>query len=294
MRRLFVLAAAAGALSCSPKNPSSQPTPVNPPAPPAAPPPPGAPRPSGQPGLRLGPSALRYIAHQSLHAEQQLQPGQTQVIERGTRLFLTATIVGPADSSGYRLTFTVDSIALDSGTTLPPNIDLTAARGLVYDGRLSNAGVARITLLSDSTRAAAFVQLLGLLRTFYPRLPREGLVPGAEWTDTTTADDRAVIDVTRRSVNRSRVATWEDHGGIRALPLDVTASYTLSGKGTQANQPVEVSGAGIETTRHFVAADGRYLGAEDTDSSTLSVTFPYQSVTIPAIRVLRSTVIAQP
>src|SRR6266576_2186032 len=291
MRRLFVLAAAAGALSCSPKNPSSQPTPVNPP--PAAPPP-GAPRPSGQPGLRLGPSVLRYIAHQSLHAEQQLQPGQTQVIERGTRLFLTATIVGPADSSGYRLTFTVDSIALDSGTTLPPNIDLTAARGLVYDGRLSSAGVARITLLSDSTRSAAFVQLLGLLRTFYPRLPREGLVPGAEWTDTTAADDRAVIDVTRRSVNRSRVATWEDHGGIRALRLDVTASYTLSGKGTQANQPVEVSGAGIETTRHFVAADGRYLGAEDTDSSTLSVTFPYQSVTIPAIRVLRSTVIAQP
>jgi hypothetical protein len=289
MRRLFVVAAAAGALSCSPKNPSSQPTPVNPPAPPAVPPPP-----SGQPGLRLGPSALRYIAHQSLHAEQQLQPGQTQVIERGTRLFLTATIVGPADSSGYRLTFTVDSIALDSGTTLPPNIDLTAARGLVYDGRLSSAGVARITLLSDSTRAAAFVQLLGLLRTFYPRLPREGLVPGAEWTDTTTADDRAVIDVTRRSVNRSRVATWEDRGGIRALRLDVTASYTLSGKGTQANQPVEVSGAGIETTRHFVAADGRYLGAEDTDSSTLSVTFPYQSVTIPAIRVLRSTVIAQP
>jgi hypothetical protein len=294
MRRLFVLAAAAGALSCSPKNPSSQPTPVNPPAPPAAPPPPGAPRPSGQPGLRLGPSVLRYIAHQSLHAEQQLQPGQTQVIERGTRLFLTATIVGPADSSGYRLTFTVDSIALDSGTTLPPNIDLTAARGLVYDGRLSSAGVARMTLLSDSTRAAAFVQLLGLLRTFYPRLPHEGLVPGAEWTDTTTADDRAVIDVTRRSVNRSRVATWEDHGGIRALRLDVTASYTLSGKGTQANQPVEVSGAGTETTRHFVAADGRYLGAEDTDSSTLSVTFPYQSVTIPAIRVLRSTVIAQP
>jgi hypothetical protein len=222
-------------------------------------------------------------------------PGQaTQVIDRGTKLFLTATIVGPADSLGYRLTFTVDSIALDSGTTLPPTIDLNAARGLVYDGRLTASGASTMTLVSDSTRAAAFAQLLGLLRAFYPRLPHTGLVPGAEWADTTTTDDRVVIDVTRRSVNNSRVANWEDRGGVRALRLDVTSTYTVSGKGTQSNQPVEVTGSGTETTRHFIAVDGRYLGAEGTDSSTISVTFPYQSVTIPAVRVLRSTIVAQP
>jgi len=294
MRCVVFLAAAASALSCTPKNPPSNPTPMNPPAAPlAAPPPPPAP-PSAAGGLRLGPSTLRYVAHQALHAEQQL-PGQaTQVIDRGTKLFLTATIVGPADSLGYRLTFTVDSIALDSGTTLPPTIDLNAARGLVYDGRLTASGRSAIALVSDSTRAAAFVQLLGLLRTFYPRLPPSGLVPGAEWTDTTTTDDRVVIDVTRTSVNNSRVANWEDRGGIRVLRLDVTSPYTVSGKGTQANQPVEVKGSGTETTRNFVAADGRYLGAEATDSSTITVTFPYQTVTIPAVRVLRSTIIAKP
>jgi len=268
---------------------------MNPPAAPLAappPPPPAPPSPAG--GLRLGPSTLRYVAHQALHAEQQL-PGQaTQVINRGTKLFLTATIVGPADSLGYRLTLTVDSIALDSGTTLPPTIDLNAARGLVYDGRLTASGRSVIALVSDSTRAAAFVQLLGLLRTFYPRLPPSGLVPGAEWTDTTTTDDRVVIDVTRTSVHNSRVANWEDRGGIRVLRLDVTSPYTVAGKGTQANQPVEVKGSGTETTRHFVAADGRYLGADATDSSTITVTFPYQTVTIPAVRVLRSTIIAQP
>src|SRR6266702_3692032 len=216
MRRLVFLAATASALSCTPKNPPSNPTPANlPAAPPAVPPvaPPVAPSPTA--GLHIGPSILHYVAHQALHAEQQL-PGQaTQIIDRGTKLFLTATIVGPADSLGYRLTFTVDSIALDSGTTLPPTIDLNAARGLVYDGRLTASGRSAIALVSDSTRAVAFVQLLGLLRTFYPRLPPSGLVPGAEWTDTTTTDDRVVIDVTRTSVNNSRVANWEDRGGIR-------------------------------------------------------------------------------
>jgi hypothetical protein len=292
MRRFLFLAAAASALSCTPKSPPSNPIPVNPPAAPPAVPPPAPP--SAATGLRLGPSSLHYVAHQALHAEQQL-PGQaTQVIDRGTKLFLTATIVGPADSLGYRLTFTVDSIALDSGTTLPPTIDLNAARGLVYDGRLTASGASTMTLVSDSTRAAAFVQLLGLLRSFYPRLPHTGLVPGAEWADTTTTDDRVVIDVTRRSVHNSRVANWEDRGGIRALRLDVTSTYTVSGKGTQSNQPVEVTGSGTETTRHFIAVDGRYLGAEGRDSSTISVTFPYQSVTIPAVRVLRSTIVAQP
>src|SRR5437899_6414501 len=118
MRLVLLVPAAITALGCTPKNPPSTPTPANPPA---AFPPPGPPPPPAPPGLRLGPSALRYMARQSLHAEQELQ-GQRQVIVRGTRLFLTAIVVGPADSLGDRLTFTIDSIALDSGTTVPPTV----------------------------------------------------------------------------------------------------------------------------------------------------------------------------
>ncbi len=291
MRRVLFVAAAITALSCTPKNPPSTPTPANPPA--APPPPPPAPPQAAPQGLRLGPSALRYMAHQSLHAEQELQ-GQTQVIVRGTRLFLTATVVGPADSLGYRLTFTIDSIALDSGTTVPPTVDLSAARGLVFDGRLTPSGVSTLTLVTDSTRAAPFVQLLGLLQTFYPHLPTAGLILAAEWTDTTTADDRVVIDVKRRSINHSRAATWEQRAGIRALRLDVTSTYSVSGSGSQLNQPVEVTGSGTGTAHYFIAVDGRYLGGEGTDSSTITVRFPYQSAVIPATRILRSTTILLP
>ncbi|MGE5801567.1 MAG: hypothetical protein ACM358_04875 [Gemmatimonadota bacterium] len=289
MRRLALVAASTIAVACaSHTTPSSNPTPANPP--------PGAPPPApGKPAevVRFGPSSLRYVAHQVLHAEQQLGT-QTQVITRGTQIFLTATIVGPADSLGYRWTVRIDSIALDSGTTLPPGIDLAAARGLVYDGRLMPSGTASIGLASDSARAAPFEQLLGLLDTFYPRLPIGGVVAGSEWTDTTARQDRVVIDATRRSVNQSRAGSWEDRGGIRALRVDVTSTYTIEGSGTQRNQPVQVKGSGIETLRHFLAADGRYLGAEGTDSSKITVTFPYQTVEIPAIRILRTTVIAQP
>src|SRR5439155_22977427 len=104
------------------------------------------------------------------------------------RLFFAATLVAPADSLGYRLTFTIDSIALDSGTTVPPTVDLSAARGLVYDGRLTPAGVSRLTLVSDSTRAAPFVQLLGLLQTFYPPLRSAGLIASAECARATSSD----------------------------------------------------------------------------------------------------------
>lgn len=288
MRRIFVTATLIAATACAPKNPpSSTPTPVKP----TAPPPPAAPPPAPTTGVHLGPSVVHYLVHQSLHAEQQL-PGQnqTQVIDRGTRLYVVATITGPADSAGYRVTFTVDSIALDSGTTLPPNLDLSAARGLVYEGRLTPTGITNLTALADSSRAAPFVQLLGLLGTFYPRLPKSGIAPGAEWTDSTTTDDRVVIDVKRHSVNRTRAAAWEDRGGTRALRLDVTSPYTVAGKGTQQNQPVEVAGSGLETTTHFITSDGRYFGGESTDSSSITVTFPYQSVTIPATRVLRLTI----
>jgi hypothetical protein len=292
MRRVLLVAAAFIALSCTPKYPSSGPTPANPPGAPPAPPPLPAPPPAAQ-GTRLGPSVLHYLAHQTLHAEQELQ-GQTQVIVRGTRLFFTATIVGPADSLGYRLTFTIDSIALDSGTTVPPTVDLSAARRLVYDGRLTPAGVSRLTLVSDSARAAPFVQLLGLLQTFYPRLPAAGLNAGTEWTDSTTSDDRVVIDVKRQSLNHSRAATWEDRAGVRALRLDVTTTYGVAGAGSQLNQPVEVTGSGTGTAHHFIGADGRYLGGEASDSSTITVKFPYQSAVIPATRILRSTTILLP
>lgn len=280
------------AVACgSHAKPSTTPTPAN--RPPVAPPAVQPPVSRSNDGVRLGPSVLRYMIHQSLHAEQQLQ-GQTQVIDRSTKLFVTATIVGPADSLGYRLTFTVDSIALDSGTTLPGGLDLTNARGLVYDGRLTTDGKTALGLVSDTARAAPFIQLIDVLKTFYPELPKTGVTPGAEWSDSSTGIDHVVVEVTRRSANRSHVTNWEQQGNTRILTIEKAATYAVAGSGTQGNQPVQVSGNGAESSRYVIAADGRYLGGDASDSSSITVTLPYQNATVPAIRVLRSTVAVLP
>src|SRR5438105_14280839 len=136
MRRALLVAAAISALSCTPKHPSSNPTPANPPGAPAPPPPPPAPPPAAAQGLRLGPSAQRYVMHTVIHIDQEFQ-GMHQPLDFGLRAFFGVTITGPADSSGYPTNITIDSIVPDSGTTPPMGLNLGAAKALSFVGRLT-------------------------------------------------------------------------------------------------------------------------------------------------------------
>ena len=256
-------------------------------------PPPTAPVTRASDVVRLGPSALRYVVHQKIHVEQQFQ-GQTQMIDRGIRLFVAATIAGPADSVGYPVTFTVDSIVPDSGSVIPPTVNLTAARRLTYTGRLTPSGEFRQMATSDSTVAQAFAQIIGAFRNFYPRLPPGGLALGVEWTDTTSTSDRAGVDVTIKAVGRSRAAAWEQRNGTRCLRLEVSSAYTVAGAGEQGGQPLEVSGSGTRTGVQFVAIDGRYLGGEVHDSSAIVVGLPVQGMTVPVRQVSHSTITVLP
>jgi hypothetical protein len=243
--------------------------------------------------VRLGPSALRYVVHQQIHVEQQFQ-GQTQTIDRGIRLFVAATIAGPADSAGYPVTFTIDSIVPDSGSVIPPMVNIAAARGLTYAGRLTPAGEFRQVAASDSTLAQTIAQIVGAFRNFYPRLPPGGLTLGAEWTDTVSTNDRAGIDVTMKAIGHSRAAAWEQRNGARCLRLEVNSAYSVVGAGEQGGQPLEVSGTGTRTGIQFVAVDGRYLGGQVHDSSAIVVALPLQGMTVPVRQISHSTITVLP
>jgi hypothetical protein len=243
--------------------------------------------------VRLGPSALRYVVHHRSHVEEQY-PGQTRTADQGLRVFLAATIVGPADSTGYPLTFTVDSVVLDSGTTLPPTINLAAGRGLRYTGHLTPTGEFKQTSTSDSSIAQLLVQVTGSFRNFYPRMPLTGLKPGADWTDTTSSNDRVAIDVNIKVVAHSRTGTWEERNGSRCLRVESNSTYSVAGSGTQMNQPLEVTGTGSRTSVQFVAVDGRYLGGEAHDSSAIVVGVPMQGMTVPVRQITHSTVTVLP
>jgi len=290
MRRAIVTAALVAALACAPKNPPSTiPVPGNPPA---APPPP-APPPAAPQGLRLGPSALRYMMRQAIHIEQEFQ-GMRQPLDYGLRIFFAVTISGPADSAGYPTTITVDSIAPDSGTAAPMGINLGAAKALSFAGRLTPRGEFRRQVPSDSIAAQSLSPIVGSFRNFFPRLPGTGMTLGATWTDTTTENDRAAGSVTVTSFSRSHAAAWEDRSGVRTMRVEVTSNFTIKGGGQQAGQPFEVAGAGVRSGVDYIAVDGRYLGGESHDSTSMTITLPIQAMTIPRTQVSRTTVTVLP
>ncbi|HET9386272.1 MAG TPA: hypothetical protein VFO67_14080 [Gemmatimonadales bacterium] len=289
MRRFALVAASTLAMACASHTTPSNPTPSNP----AAPPPPAPPPPPATQTVRLGPSALRYVMHQVIHIEQELPTGP-QVLDYGLRVFFAVTISGPADSSGYPTTITIDSVAPDSGTTIPMGVNLSVAKGLSFRGRLSPRGDFRDPVPSDSAAALAVSPIVGSFRNFFPRLPAGGATLGATWSDTTTDQQAAVGTITVTSVNRSRAAVWEDRNATRALRVEVTSDFTIHGRGQQMGQSFEVNGSGARSGADYVAIDGRFLGGESRDSTNMTIVLPMQSMTIPRKQASRTTVTVLP
>lgn len=290
MRRFVLVGASLIAMACAPKSTPPSTTPVTPPpAPPGAPPPPPPPA----QGVRLGPSALRYMMHQVVHIDQEFQ-GIRQPLDFGLRIYFAVTINGPADSSGYPTTITIDSVAPDSGTTVPMGINLSAAKALSFAGRLTPKGEFRNQVPSDSAAAQSLSPIVGSFRNFFPRLPAGGVTLGVAWTDTTTENDRAAGSVTVTSINRSLAAAWEDRNGTRCLRLEVNSDFTIKGNGQQAGQPFEVAGTGLRAGVDYIAADGRYMGRESRDSTNMTITLPMQAMTIPRTQVSKTTVTVLP
>ncbi len=243
--------------------------------------------------VRLGPSALRYLVHRGIHTEQRIQ-GRTVTLDRGVSAYVSATITGPADSLGYPLVLAIDSLVADSGTFLPPGVNLAAVRGLRYLAHVASTGELRNALPSDSTLAWTAAQVFGTFQGFYPRLPTAGLTLAAEWTDTVTTIDRGMVEVTTTYINHSRAAAWEERSGARCLRLEVTSTFSLAGAGAMGGQPRELSGSGMRSTLQFVAADGRYLGGEIRDSMAITVRFPEEGETVPGTQVSQITISVLP
>ena len=292
LRPSLAAAMLVAAIACASRN---RPAPPAPPAPGATPQPapPPAPPTRGTEVVRLGPSALRYVAHQLIHIEQEFQ-GMRQPLDFGLNIFFGITITGPADSVGYVTTVTIDSVVPDSGTTAPMGINLAAAKGLSFTGRLTPTGEFRNPVASDTTTAQALSPIVGSFKNSFPRLPPSGLTLGASWTDTVTTSDRAAGAVVVKTISRSNAAAWEERNGVRCLRLEVASNFTIQGAGEQGGQPFEVAGTGVRNGVDYIAVDGRYMGGEARDSTTMTITLPIQGMIIPRTQLSRSTVTVLP
>jgi len=237
---------------------------------------------------------MRYIVYRRLRIDQSFG-GQQQRQELAARVFVGVVITGPADSNGYPTTFTVDSVLSDSGTPQPIADNMSKVRSLVLAGRLAPRGDFQGSATSDTVGAQSIAQLVGNFRDFLPRIPAEGVRVGTAWTDTMALTQRSGGGaVTRRATVHSTAAAWEDHAGTRSLRIESSTTYSLAGSGENGGQSFQVGGTGTTTGRTFIAEDGRFLGGESQDSTTLTVSLPAQGLSIPVTQVLNSTVSVRP
>ncbi|HYL79524.1 MAG TPA: hypothetical protein VEU07_01860 [Candidatus Acidoferrum sp.] len=244
--------------------------------------------------LRYSPGVTRYLITQRHHVDQQLPTGD-QVQEIGLRTFVTAVIIGPADVRGYAVSLTIDSILADSATVLPPTVDLQSARGLRYDGRLSPLGQLIDPRPSDASVARNLAQLFGGFRTFYPKLPSAGVLPGASWSDSTEATDTTgAAVVVDRAVSHYVTGDWESPSGVRQLGIQVSGDFTVSGSGAAGGATFALSGTGTHAGRLQFSAAGRFLGGSTTDSSGIVITFDPQGMAIPRHQISRTTIAVLP
>lgn len=266
--------------------------PGSPPAPAAATT--SAPRAPGP--LRYAPGITRYLIAQRHHVDQTLPTGD-QVQEIGLRTYVTAVITGPADARGYTLSLTIDSILADSGTLLPPGVDLQAARGLRYDAHLSPSGRLVEPRPSDAVVAKNLSQLLGGFRTFYPRLPAAGVGPEAAWSDSTEiTDTTGSAVVTDRAVTHYQAGSWENSGGIGGpqLGIKVSEEFTVSGAGEAGGSTFALSGSGLRAGQLQFSAAGRFLGGITTDSAGIVISFDPQGLAVPRRQISHTTVTVLP
>jgi len=290
-----LLAACGGSRAPTPGTPTPAPAPAAPPYAPALSSPTEGPASRPPEAVRYRPSALRYVVHRQLHIEQALAGDQTQSQNIGARIFVVSAITGPADSVGYPATFAVDSIVADSGAPAPIADNMSRVRKLVFMGRVAPRGDFVNSVPSDSVLAQGAVQLLGNFRDFLPRLPNDGLRLGAAWTDTVETTQKGNgSEVSRHAITQSTAAGWEDHLGAPSLRVLANQTFRVAGSGKNMGQPFELSGAGTGTSVAYIAADGRYLGGESQDSTTLTVRLTVRGVAIPVIQLTRTTIAVLP
>ena len=133
------------------------------------------------------------------------------------------------------------------------------------------------------------------MRDFLPRLPADGVKPGATWTDTVeTTQKGGDATSSRHTTIHASASTWEDRAGVSGLRVETSQSYHVAGSGKNAGQPYELSGEGTATGTAFLSADGRYMAGEVRDSTALTVRLPVQGVSVPVVQVAHTAVSALP
>jgi hypothetical protein len=224
------------------------------------------------------PGQIKYRIDQSLSQEIDATPagGAKQTIAFTTSSFVTLTL---ADSAGGKvMRIVVDSMRGDSATPIPPAV-LDSAKGLEFRGFIEKSG--KPSGLEPVNGNSAASQIQGLLSDFFPWV-KTGLKVGDSWTDTTAKTNGVGSDsVTVRRVSAYKAAGAETRDARKAVK--VTEDFNSSVAGTQPTPkgPAKIEGTGSGKGAYYVARDGRYLGGEWQQQSSLKISGSFAPQPLP-------------
>jgi hypothetical protein len=213
--------------------------------------------------------------------------GAKQRMAFNTSSFVTVSLVDSAGGKVMRVV--VDSLRGDSAVPIPAAV-LDSAKGAEFHGFLEKSG--KPTGLEPTRANPAAVQIQGLLSDFFPWV-KAGLKVGDGWADTTAKTNATGSDsVTVRRVSAYKAAaaeTWNARKAVR-----ITENFTSSVAGTQPTPsgPARIEGSGSGKGSYLVSPDGRYLGGEWQQQSSLSISGSFAKQPLPITIVQKTKVTA--
>jgi hypothetical protein len=235
------------------------------------------------------PSITKYRIDQSLSQEVDATAagGAKQHIAFKTSSFITVTL---SDSAGGKvMRVVIDSLRGDSAVPIPPAV-LDSAKGTEFHGYLQKSG--KPSGLEPAHASSAASQVQGLLSDFFPWI-KVGVKLGDSWSDTTAKTNAAGTDsVTVRRVSAYKAASAETWNARKAVRI--TEDFTSSVAGTQPtpNGPARIEGTGKGKASYYVASDGRYLGGDWQQESSLAISGSFAPQPLPIVIVQKTKIIA--
>jgi hypothetical protein len=202
----------------------------------------------------------------------QLPGGATQVQEFQRTAYLGIAVRGAAPP--YEVAIRLDSIRQQGGSVSPDS--LFRAEGTRWMAALSANG--ELTDLRSDRNSTIGDQVGATLPVLFPALPLSGLQPGSVWTDTTERSLKAdAFDATERAVTAYR-ATDADGS---AITIESSTTFERTGKGGQAEQPMEMTADGARRAVYRFGRSGGVLTAQGADSVEITITVTAVGQTVP-------------
>ena len=239
------------------------------------------------PPLDRAPSVTKYRIDQSLTQEMDASAagGAKQSLSFNTSSFVTVTLTDSAGGKSLRVV--VDSMRGDSATPIPAAV-LDSARGAEFRGFVEKSG--KLSGLEATSTTGAASQVQGLLSDFFPWI-RRGLKVGDSWTDTTAKVNGVGADsVTVRRVSAFKAAGNETRNSRKAIRIVEDFSSSVAGTQPTPSGPAKIEGNGTGKGAYYVGTDGRYLGGDWQQQSSLKISGPFAPEPLPITIAQKTTV----